>query len=477
MIELDIFLNGEAVPSLDAVISGKVFHIVAESEGKINEIVTSHLFSTDTFLQMAQNATAPMLLVQVKPCRLRVNIEKLKTMIFQFEESDALLAYSDYTEYRNEEHVSHPVTDYLLGSIRDDFDLGPAVLIKTSALRSFLESNPTQFQQAGWYNLRLFLTRIALPLHFCEMVFGFEQHDLRASGQKQFDYVDPRNRERQIEMEQAATIHLEELGMLVSPPFKSVDFEEFPFDIEASVIIPVLNRERTIADAVQSVLMQKTSFPFNLIVINNHSTDQTGAIIDAFNDSRIVNHTPSRTDLGIGGCWNEGVNHPLCGRFAVQLDSDDLYKDATTLQKIVDKFREEHCAMVIGSYQMVNFDLEEIPPGIIDHREWTDHNGPNNALRINGLGAPRAFYTPVIRQIGFPNVSYGEDYAVGLAISREYKVGRIYEPVYLCRRWENNTDSNLSIEKMNAHNVYKDSLRTREIEERKKSVVSSHQAG
>jgi glycosyltransferase involved in cell wall biosynthesis len=282
------------------------------------------------------------------------------------------------------------------------------------------------------------------------------------------------NRDRQIEMEQVATHHLKEIGALVSPPFLDVDFSETKFEIEASVIIPVLNREKTIADAIRSVLDQQTKFPFNLIVIDNHSTDKTAEIIQSYGDERIIHMIPERNDLGIGGCWNDGVNHPQCGRFAIQLDSDDLYSDGTTLQKIVDKFYEQRCAMVIGSYQMVNFKLEEIPPGIIDHREWSDDNGSNNALRINGLGAPRAFYTPIIRQIGFPNVSYGEDYAVAIAISGNWKVGRIYEPVYLCRRWDNNTDSNLSIEKTNAHNRYKDSLRSAEIDKRKESLENSH---
>ncbi|MGC9355924.1 MAG: glycosyltransferase family 2 protein, partial [Mariniphaga sp.] len=280
-------------------------------------------------------------------------------------------------------------------------------------------------------------------------------------------------REKQIEMEKACTAHLEKIGALLRPPFKKIDLSKTDFPVEASVIIPVRNRVKTIKDAVESVLIQKTNFNFNIIVVDNHSTDGTTEILHDFaRGGKLIHVVPERKDLGIGGCWNEAVFHEKCGRFAVQLDSDDLYADENTLQKVVDKFQEEKCAMVIGSYQMTNFDLEEIPPGIIDHKEWTHDNGPNNALRINGLGAPRAFFTPVLRKIRVPNVSYGEDYAVGLAISREYKIGRIYEPLYLCRRWSDNTDASLDIEKQNAHNLYKDRMRTIELKARMKRVGS-----
>ena len=278
-------------------------------------------------------------------------------------------------------------------------------------------------------------------------------------------------------MEKACTSHLQKIGACLKPPFKEVNFSELDFPVEASVIIPVRNRIRTIKDAVESVLTQKTNFSFNLIVIDNHSSDGTTEILAEFAGSgKLIHLVPERSDLGIGGCWNEGILHKNCGRFAVQLDSDDIYSSDNTLQKIVDKFYEEKCAMVIGSYQMTNFDLEEIPPGIIDHREWTNDNGPNNALRINGLGAPRAFYTPLLREIKVPNVSYGEDYAVGLAISREYKIGRIYEPIYLCRRWDDNTDASLNIDKLNVHNLYKDRIRTIELKARLKRIVSSDQS-
>jgi glycosyltransferase involved in cell wall biosynthesis len=309
------------------------------------------------------------------------------------------------------------------------------------------------------------MSRHAPVVRIAEYLYTKAETDARRSGEKQFDYVDPRNRAVQVEMEFAATDHLKRIGAYLKPRFTPVSFRDGGFPVEASVVIPVRNRARTVGDAVASVLRQRPSFPFNVIVVDNHSDDGTTEILRdlAAGDGRVVHHVPQRTDLGIGGCWNEAVHHPLCGRFAVQLDSDDLYRDETTLQRMVDSFRAEKCAMVIGSYQMTNFQLQEIPPGVIDHKEWTPDNGRNNALRINGLGAPRAFYTPILRRIKVPNVSYGEDYAVGLAISREYRIGRIYEPVYLCRRWEGNSDADLDIAKQNAYNHYKDKVRTFEI--------------
>jgi glycosyltransferase involved in cell wall biosynthesis len=298
-----------------------------------------------------------------------------------------------------------------------------------------------------------------------EHLYGKVELDVRKSDQKQFDYVDPKNRAVQLEMEAAVTEHLKQIGAWLKPKFKAPNLDEGEFANEASVTIPVRNRVKTVSDAVASVLKQKTTFPFNLIVVDNHSTDGTTDLLRSFaeKDKRMVHVIPQRQDLLIGGCWNEGVHHPACGRFAVQLDSDDIYKDEHTLQKIVDAFRREQCAMVIGSYRMTNFNLEEIPPGVIDHKEWTPDNGRNNALRINGLGAPRAFYTPILRRIKLPNSSYGEDYAAVLAVSREYQIGRIYEPIYLCRRWEGNSDAGIDVAKQNAFNFYKDKLRTFEI--------------
>jgi len=304
-----------------------------------------------------------------------------------------------------------------------------------------------------------------LPQRIPEYLYAVEPLDTRVSGKKMFDYVDPRNREVQLEMEQAVTVHLKEIGGYLEPRFDPIKFDEGEFPVEASVIIPVLNREKTVADAIESVMRQETGFAYNLILVDNHSTDGTGSIVSGLAKKypNLIHVIPERRDLGIGGCWNLGVHHPECGKFAVQLDSDDLYSDKDTLKQMVAAFYKQQCAMVVGSYQMTNFKLEEIPPGVIDHKEWTPENGRNNALRINGLGAPRAFYTPVLRKINVPNVSYGEDYAVGLAISRQYQIGRIYRPLYLCRRWEENSDASLSVEALNRHNLYKDRLRSFEL--------------
>jgi hypothetical protein len=364
------------------------------------------------------------------------------------------------------QRTPHPVTDYQLGSVRDDFNFGSVLLFDAAALnRSAPDIASTNYTFAGLYALRLAVSRLSFVMRIPEFLYSKIESDTRKTGEKQHDYVDPRNRAVQIEMEKAATIHLKKIGAHLEPNFRSIDLDEQKFDVEASVIIPVKNRAKTVSDAVTSVLKQKTTFPFNCIVIDNHSSDGTTEALRDFaaKDSRLIHVTPDRDDLGIGGCWNQGVHHANCGRFSVQLDSDDLYKDETTLQKIVDLFRKEKCAMVIGSYQMTNFKLEEIPPGVIDHKEWTPDNGRNNALRINGLGAPRAFYTPLLRKIKVPNVSYGEDYGVALAISRDYQIGRIYEPLYLCRRWEGNSDADLDIAKTNTYNAYKDRLRTFEI--------------
>lgn len=426
----------------------------------IEPLSSAHLKSIEKQLQHE------LLLLQLVPAPLDFDAENLELMAERLLASEAPFAYACAEKMQQGRLIKIPTIACQTGSIRDDFNFGPAVLIKTYYLKKYLKTSSPDFQYAGWYDFRLFMMRHKLPLQISEFIFRWQEYDERMSGQKQFDYVDRRMRHYQLEMEQAATRHLEALGANVKPPFEKVKLKEQHFVTEASVIIPVLNRELTIADAIATVLKQKTNFTFNLLVVNNHSTDRTGELIEGFNDERIIHHIPASRELGIGGCWNEGIHHPACGRFAIQLDSDDLYLDENTLQKIVDQFYEEECAMVIGSYQMVDFALREIPPGIIDHREWTDENGPNNALRINGLGAPRAFFTPLIRQIGFPNVSYGEDYAVGLAISGRYRVGRIYTPVYLCRRWNDNTDANLSIEKINAHNHYKDTLRSKEIARR-----------
>ncbi|MBN1925176.1 MAG: glycosyltransferase family 2 protein [Prolixibacteraceae bacterium] len=428
--------------------------------------------STHVLREMAEKISSAYFMLKLKPGNVSMKKEEVFHWVDFMKRNNASLSYADYFEINATSKTLIPTIDYHEGCIRDDFNFGPLVLIKYTLLKKYLANAPETYKFAGWYDFRLFLSREGTIMKYPEQVGIHDETDFRLSGEKQFDYVDPRNRERQIEMEKAATLHLEKIGARLYPPFKTVDVSEGDFNTEATVIVPVLNRDKTIADAILSVLKQKTTFPFNLIVVNNHSTDRTTEIINQSNDIRVIHHIPERNDLGIGGCWNEGIKHPACGRFAIQLDSDDLYSDQNTLQKIVDKFYEEKCAMIIGSYQMVNFDLNPIPPGLIDHREWTNNNGPNNALRINGLGAPRAFYTPIIREIGFPNVSYGEDYAVALAISRTFKIGRIYEPLYLCRRWHDNTDASLGIEKINAHNEYKDLLRKKEIQTRIKLIRS-----
>ena len=384
--------------------------------------------------------------------------------------SGAGMVYSDYVKTMGADAIAPaPLIDIQAGSLRDDFDFGALVLLTPAGIDTYLESQGAEFKTAGFYQMRLTIQRSLPIVRIPQPYYTIAETDFRTSGQKQFDYVNPRNRDVQIEMEAACTEHLKLIdGYLKPGAGQKVDSTEGSFPILASVIIPVRNRERTIADAVKSALSQKLDGTFNVIVVDNHSTDGTTQILQnlAKSDSRIVHIIPERTDLGIGGCWNLAVNDSRCGRYAVQLDSDDLYSGPDTIQKVVNKFREGGYSMVIGSYRMCNFNLETLPPGIIDHHEWTDENGPNNALRINGLGAPRAFYTPVVRQIGFPNVSYGEDYAVAIRIAGEYRIGRIFDELYLCRRWEGNSDAALSPEKVNANNLYKDSLRTAELQRR-----------
>ena len=426
--------------------------------------------STKTLSRIAEQCTTDYLLLYTHNGDLRIGYRAIERMLRTAIESSADWVYSHRHVVKQGETLAVPTNEYQEGSVRDDFDFGPLVLIRTEAMREFLATNPEAMQHAALYQLRLHISRTGRLVHINEYFYTEHEQDTRTSGEKQFDYVDPRNRQIQLEMERACTTHLKEVGAFVDyRTLQTIDTEAGDFPYEATVIIPVKNRAKTIGDAVRSVLEQKTDFPFNLIVVDNHSTDGTTEILSQLSiiNCQLSIVTPERTDLGIGGCWDLAIRHPQCGRYAVQLDSDDLYSDPHTLQRIVDTFRCECCAMVVGSYRLCNFALETLPPGIIDHREWTEENGMNNALRINGLGAPRAFYTPVIREIGFPNVSYGEDYAVGIAISRQYRLGRIYEPIYLCRRWEGNSDAALSPERVAAHNHYKDSLRTQEIRARK----------
>ncbi len=434
-------------------------------------LTVDSLASTQMVMEVARHAVSDYALLLLKPQRVVLGATALERLLLAAGDADAAMTYSDRYTVENGERKAHPVIDYQEGALRDDLDFGSLWLVKTALLQRYADSERERdYQFAGLYDLRLFLSREGMLFHLNEFLYTEEETDLRASGVKQFDYVNLRNRDVQIEMEQACTAHLRAVGALVdTTQYGDIDFQEQEFDIEASVVIPVFNRVKTIRDAVESVLLQKTSFKYNVIVVDNHSTDGTGDILTdllATHADKLHVITPERRDLGIGGCWNEAVYSPYCGRFAVQLDSDDLYSSAKTLQTIVDAFYKQHAAMVIGSYRMCDFELNTLPPGLIDHKEWTDDNGPNNALRINGLGAPRAFFTPLLRSIGFPNTSYGEDYALGLMFSRRYRIGRIYDELYLCRRWGGNSDAALSIEKINANNLYKDRLRTMELKAR-----------
>lgn len=405
----------------------------------------------------------------------------LKRMLEVAEQTGSNWVYADYYDERDGKLFPHPVIDYQEGSLRDDFDFGHLILIRTQALRKAAGFIPDSYLYAALYGLRLGIARQGSLFHINEYLYTCKKSNDGFSGQTMFRYVDPANRSVQLEMEHACTQHLKEINAWLSPQYiQTVDLRQEHFPCEATIVIPVRNRAKTIADAINSAQKQITGFPYNIIAVDNHSTDGTTQLIagKAASIPNLIHLTPARNDLGIGGCWNEAIHHELCGRFVVQLDSDDLYAGTDTLQLIVDCFYENQAAMVIGSYLMVDFDLNEIPPGLITHREWTPDNGRNNALRINGFGAPRAFYTPVIRRLCFPNVSYGEDYAVALAVSRDFPVGRIYEPVYLCRRWNENTDSSLSVPQLNAHNLYKDRIRTIELLARKQITPHpNHVAG
>ena len=435
--------------------------------------------SVERYKQIALYANTPFTLICTQIQDLEFGYMALERMCDYLSAPQCSMVYADHYKTIKGERTPHPVIDYQLGSVRDDFDFGSLLMFRTDYLKRAINEIEVEkeYQHSALYALRLALSRYGELTHIREFLYTETEIDLRKSGEKQFDYVDPRNRQVQIEREEVFTRHLKKIGAYLKPGMMTVDLKEGEFSHEASIIIPVRNRARTINDAIRSVLEQETSFPFNLIIIDNHSTDGTSEIIEQYkNDNRVIHLIPERTDLGIGGCWNLGINHPQCGRFAIQLDSDDLYSSPHTLQTIVDKFYKEQCAMVIGSYRMTDFTLQTLPPGVIDHKEWTDENGHNNALRINGLGAPRAFFTPLLRKIRVPNTSYGEDYALGLAFSRQYRIGRIYDVLYLCRRWEGNSDAALSIEKINQNNNYKDSLRTLEIKLRQ-AMNKKRQAG
>lgn len=414
-------------------------------------------------------AAGKYVLLRVGDAPLELPEESAARMLQVAEYSGAVLLYGDYYLLKNGQRLPHPTIDYQEGSLRDDFDFGAVWTVNAQAFMQAVEEMDATYRYAALYDLRLRLSQKGSILHLPEYLYTVEETDARTSGERQFDYVDPRNREVQQEMEAVCTAHLKTIGGWLPPTFRDIDLQEGKFPVEASIIIPVKNRARTIADAVHSALSQETDFPFNILVVDNYSTDGTTEILQklAKEHPAVVLLHPKSTIAGIGGCWNEAIDSPQCGRFTVQLDSDDLYASPQTLQTIVDEMYKQQCAMLAGSYRMVDFQLQEIAPGVVDHWEWTDTNGRNNALRVNGFGAPRAFFTPVIREVRFPNVSYGEDYAVGLAISRRYRIGRIYTPIYLCRRWAGNSDANLNIEQVNRNNYYKDRIRTIELRARR----------
>ena len=423
--------------------------------------------SSATMKAIAQKANTEYTLLYTKETTLELGMFALERMMHIAEDSDAGMVYADHYQIAGGKQTNAPVIDYQFGSLRDDFNFGSVLLFNTSRLKEAAGRITSEYNFAGLYDIRQKMQQNADLVHINEYLYSEVEYDTRKSGEKIFDYVDPKIRNRQIEMEEACTEHLKEIGGYLEPEFKQIEFSAGNFEYEASVIIPVRNRIRTIRDAIRSVLSQKTGFKINLIIIANHSTDGTTEAIDEFkNDERLIHIIPERNDLGIGGCWNMGVHHSKCGKFAIQLDSDDVYANENTLAIMVRAFYEQNCAMVVGTYMMTDFNMNMIAPGIIDHKEWTPHNGRNNALRINGLGAPRAFYTPVLREVKVPNTSYGEDYALGLNFSRRYQIGRVYEVVYLCRRWDDNSDASLDVVKMNGHNLYKDRIRTWELQAR-----------
>lgn len=419
--------------------------------------------ATKSLRDIVDYADAPYTLLFTRPCELRWVDLGLERMLQIAEDTGAAMVYADH--FNGVEPA--PVIDCQPGSLRDDFDFGGALLYRTECFRKAVESMDVDYRYAALYDLRLRVSEMGRLVHIPEFLYYETDADNRDSDVKQFDYVNPRNREVQIEMEAACTAHLKRIGAWLAPVFKDVDLSEGDFPVEASVVIPCKNRVQTIGDAIRSALNQKTDFAYNVIVVDDNSDDGSVEVIKSFSsDPRLVYIAQDRSWHAIGGNWNAAIHHPACGRFALQLDSDDVYSGPDTVRKFVEAFRQQNCAMVVGSYRITDFELNTLPPGLIDHREWTEDNGRNNALRVNGFGAPRGFFVPLLRRINFPVTKYGEDYAVGLRISREYRIGRIYEELYCCRRWGGNSDSALPLEKVNANNYYKDRLRTWELQAR-----------
>ena len=474
--------------------SGEDLQVTVESLNRSDSFTGVTILSgvslreTETLRSIAEALSQKYVLLYTKSLPLEMGMLALDRIIGVAEDTGADMLYADHYELitgPDGETVrrKHPLIDCQRGALWDDFDFGSVLVFRTSSFKRAVRAMENDYQWGALYDLRLRMKNI---VHINEYLYTEVETDGRKSGEKQFDYVDPKNRQVQIEMEKICTEYLKRIGAWLPPVFKDVEISPLPSvgrddskvtvgrdDSEvvvASVIIPVFNRARTIMDAVESALSQKCDFPFNVIVVDNHSSDGTTRLLEkkAAEDPRLIHLIPAKYDLGIGGCWNLAVHNEACGQFAVQLDSDDVYSGPDTLAKIVAAFHEQNCAMVVGTYQMTDFNMNPIPPGIIDHKEWTEENGRNNALRINGLGAPRAFWTPLLRKINLPNTSYGEDYALGLRISREYRIGRIYDVLYCCRRWEGNSDAALDVEKLNANNLYKDRIRTWELAARMK---------
>lgn len=469
----DISQTSKTVHSLRSFPSiNKIYLLTTESRNKELDgcecIQIDSSFSSSSIKKIIPYVNTDFTMICTKATAISMSSFTPERMIQVATDTSAGLVYSDYYTETNGIKKNNQVITYQKGSIRDDFNFGPLVIINSEILKKVVKEINRDYKYAGWYDLRLKVSEISELVHINEFLYTELHNTNNNDNSKQFDYVDPKNRNVQIEMEKACTEHLKNIGAYLIPDFKYVDLNQFEFEYEASVIIPVKNRIRTISDAIESVLIQKTDFKFNLIIIDNHSTDGTTEVITRYSDNqKIIHIVPTEKDFGIGGCWNLGIHHSKCGKFAVQLDSDDIYSDKNTLQKIINAFYEQNCPMIVGSYKLTDFNLNTIPPGIIDHKEWTPENGQNNTLRINGLGAPRAFYTPLLRKYNFPNTNYGEDYAMGLRFSREYQIGRIYDVLYLCRRWEDNSDASPDdILKINSHNTYKDRLRTWEIEAR-----------
>ena len=449
----------------------KIFLLATEANAAAVEgcevITIDTLNSSATMKKIANAAEGDYTLLYTKYNNLVMGYLALERMVRLANDSKAAMVYADNYQVVEGKKTNAPVIDYQFGSLRDDFNFGSVLFFNTNALKAAAAEIDAEYTAAGLYDLRLKVSRQGDLVHINEYLYTEIALPVTTEGESHFSYVDPKNRGVQIEMEQACTDHLKKIGGYLEPKFEEINFNQGDFEYEASVIIPVRNRVRTVRDAIKSVLAQKTDFKFNLIIIDNGSTDGTTEAIDEFkNDERVIHIIPERDDLGIGGCWNMGVNHPKCGKFAVQLDSDDVYSDENTLATMVKAFYDQNCSMVVGTYMLTDINMQMIPPGVIDHKEWTPENGRNNALRINGLGAPRAFYTPMLREINVPNTSYGEDYALGLAFSRRYQIGRVYDVVYFCRRWEDNSDHALDINKTNANNLYKDRIRTWELQAR-----------